>query len=897
MTTRNLRFFLHPASIAVIGASDKPDSIGGIAARNLLESGFSGDMHLINRRNTTINGQKTLRSVWDLEHAPELAVIATPTKTVPDILRSLGELGTRAAIVLTSDFRDYPPEQRNEMRDAMLRASQPHVMRIIGPDSLGIVSSPASVNASFTPIQPPAGRLAFVAQSGANLTAAADWAIDHGIGFSHLISLGDMCDADSGDWLDYLATDPDTDAILLYLRNVTQARKFMSAARSASRMKPVIVFRGGRFPPDASDIQDGIQLQPDAVYDAAFRRAGMLRVTSFEAFFEAVNTLARVSRFRGERLAILTNGYNVGLIARDALLERDGRLAELTDDLRGALDKALPGQWWGRNPLNLRYDADSERYERALSTLLSSRDIDAVVVLYSPTALTSSTDNAEAVIRATKHHRNVLVNWLGGQSVREARARFAAAGIPDYDTPDQAIHAFMQVIEYQRNQRQLMEIPASIPEFHTDIDRAHRVIAMALSEDREWLDESETKSILAAYGIGVVETHRAADADAVHRIAQSIDAPVAVKIDSPDVGHKGEVAGVTLNLDTADAARNAARAMAQRLHRINPEARLEGFIVQPMMRQQGLHELLAGIAWDEVFGPVVYFGHGGAGVKARDDMGVALPPLNMSLARDLMAHTRIHRILEGTGDLPAADLDAIAFVLIQLGQLASDLAEVQELRINPLLASPEGAVALDAGMRVKPASSPAQARLAIRPYPQELEQDFEVANGETLRLRPILPEDEPALVRAFQRLSTQERYYRFFSSLPELPHSMAARLSQIDYDREMAWALTEDAPPGHAEILAVARLIAEPDYERAEYALAVGSPQAGQGIGTRLMQILLDYARSRGIQEVYGEVLSENRSMLHICEKLGFTRRRDPADMSVMHVSLKLSEWSRSQQS
>jgi acetyltransferase len=888
MSTRNLRYFLEPASIVLVGASDQPGTVGYVAARNLLESEFSGNIYFVDSGKASILGKITLAHVDDLPEAPGLAVIAAPSESVPDTLKALGEQGTRAAVVLASDIRDHGPERIAEIQTAMQQAARPYRMRITGPESLGVISTRQQINASFIPFTPPPGRLAFIAESGATLTAAVDWAGNHGIGFSHLISLGDKCDSDFGDWLDYLATDPGTSAILIYLRDITEARKFMSAARSAARQKPVIVFRGGRFPQPANEAHITPYPLKDAIYDGAFRRAGALRIDSFDAFFEVVNTLAR-ARFRGARLALLTNSYNAGLLARDAVLSREGQLAALSDETIQALELVLTGRRRTINPLNLRFDAGGQRYEQALSILLSAREVDAIVVVHCPSALASSTEAADAVIRAAEGHRNVLVNWLGGPSVREAQARFAGAGIPSYDTPGQAIDAFMHVIEFQRNQRQLMETPASIPRISTETRRVQGIIDTALNQEDAWLGEADAKHLLTAYGIGVVETRRAEDADTVYRVARTINAPVAVKIDSPDVGHKGNVGGVTLHLDTADSAREAARAMAHRLGRLCPDARLSGFIVQPLIRDQGQHELLAGIGSDPVFGPVVYFGHGGEAIKERADIAAALPPLNMNLARDLMAQTRIYKLLAGADDLPACDLDALALVLIQLGQLAVDFPEIREIRINPLLASPSGTLALDASVKLAPAAQAAQPRLAIRPYPKEVEQDFTLSDGRAMRLRPILPEDEPSLIQAFEQLPQEARYYRFFSPLPEMPHAMAARLSQIDYDREMAWVLTEPDTKGDNPIFGVARLIAEPDFDRAEYALVVLPDLAGHGVGTRMMEILLDYARARGIGEVQGEVLSENRAMLGICKKLGFATRFHPQDKSIVQVRMALN--------
>lgn len=883
MTTRNLKSFLRPKSVVVVGASDKLHTVGGIAAANILDSAFAGDVQLVNRRQPKIRGRATVADVAHLDSAAELAVIATPCDTVPGILDALGGRGTKAAIVLTTDLSEGPGHAL-ALRKSMLAAARPHLLRIIGPDSLGIISTPVGLNASFAPVYPTAGRLAFVAQSGANLTAVTDWAMARGIGFSHLISLGEMCDVDSGDWLDHLATDPHTDAILLYLKDVTQARKFMSAARGAARLKPVIVFKGGRFNLER-DEAGTLQAREEAVFDAAFRRAGMLRVNSFEAFFDAVSTLANVPRFKGDRLALLTNGYNMGLIAVDALYEKGGRLAQLSEQTRQKLSAALPGEWWGNNPIDLLSRAGPDQYGKAMEVLLAADEVDALAVLHCPTALTSSMATAEAVIHAAKGHHNVIVNWLGGGLVREARERFVGAGIPAYGTPDQAMNAFEHIVEYRRNQRQLMETPPSIPEYQADRKKVAAILRRGIEENRSWLEESAAKEILGAYGVDVVETVTATDPEAVFQVAQSLACPVSVKIRTDDISNKGSVGGVALDLDTPEAARDAAQAMLRRVQRLRPQARLCGFNIRPMVRKPATHELTAGIVTDAVFGPVVFFGHGGAAVDVLRDKAIALPPLNMNLARELMSRTRVHGLLNGAGGIPPADLDSIAFVLIQLSQLAADCPEVQELRINPLLASPQSVVALDAELRIAPPSGRADERLAIRPYPKELESEFDLPGGRSALLRPIRPEDEPAIKETFERLDPQERYFRFFASFAELTHPMAARLTQIDYDREMAWVVAERQPAGLAPIYAVGRLIAEPDNERAEFALLVHHEYAGMGIGTRLMRLLLDYARQRGIGEVYGEILAENRAMLRICDKLGFSHRYSPEDMGVVHVS------------
>lgn len=892
MTVRNLKYFFAPSSVVLVGASDEPGSLGHVAACNLLNGGFPGEVALISQQNE-IEGRRTYRRVDELPHAFDLALLALPEDAVPTMLRSLAEQGTRAAIVFsTASPRGAHARSMNAHAD-MLRAAQPFLMRIIGPDALGVISSPAQLNASYAPLYPHEGRLAFIAQSGATMTAVADWAMARGIGFSRLISLGEMADVDTGDLLDYLAVDPETRAILLYLREVTHARKFMSAARAAARLKPVIVLRGGRFHRDEPVASSPIAqlVDPDSVFDAAFRRAGMLRVHSLETFFDAVQTLAHTPRIHGERLAILGNGYNTGLLAADALVAAGGQLAELSAATRNNLDKALSRQWWGENPVHLAVDADAGHYSHALETLLDAPEVDVVAVLHCPSALSSGLDIARAVSRiATRYSPRVLTNWLGGEATRASRQHFADAQIPTFDTPERAVAAFLHLVEYRHNQAMLMETPPSIPRlFEPRIGIARHVIQAALDCGREWLDEAEARDVLKAYGIETVDTLRAADAEEVRRCVARIGGPVAVKILSPDVHHKSDVGGVTLGVTTPAGAAVAATAMAERLQRLRPNARLTGFVVQPMAGHRGAFELIAGIVNDATFGPVLFFGEGGIATEALADIATALPPLNLHLARELIERTRVHRRLQGVRSQPPADVDAIALALVQIGQIAADLAEVVDLVVNPLMADGKDILALDARIRIRRCDARAADRLAIRPYPSELEREFVLADDSRAWLRPIRPEDEPAIVETFRRMDTRERYFRFFASLAELPHSMAARLTQIDYDREMAWVLTSHEPPGRAPIYAVARLTAEPDNERAEFALTVRGDHAGQGLGTRLMEIILDYARERGIGEVYGEVLRENHAMLRVCEKLGFESRHCAGEMGVVHVRKKTS--------
>jgi acetyltransferase len=893
MSIRNLTHLFKPSSIAVVGASKEPGSVGAVLARNLFKAGFEGPVMPVNPRHKAIQGVLTYPDVTSLPVTPDLAVIATPPQTVPDLIAAFGERGTKAAVVITAGFGEGMSARGHDMQRAMLEAANPHLLRIVGPNCIGVMVPSVGVNASFALAEPLSGRLAFVAQSGAVVSSVVDWASARGVGFSHLVSLGDMADVDFGDMLDYLADDPDTTAILLYVEAVTNARKFMSAARAAARSKPVIVVKAGRFPEGAraATSHTGALAGSDRIYDCAFRRAGMLRVLRLEELFDAVETLGTLRPPKGDRLGIVTNGGGIGVLATDALVEHGGRLAELAAETLAKLDEKLPPTWSHANPVDIIGDAPGSRYLDAMDALLADRGVDAVLVLNCPTAVASPADAARAVISrsAGPTAKPILTSWVGERAAAESRRLFAQAGIATYATPDQAVRAFMHVVQYRRNQELLMETPPSVPEeFTPDVERARAVIERVLADGREWLSEPESKALLAAYGVVVVETRTARDPSEAADAAAALGGPVALKLISHDVVHKSDVGGVVLDLSEPERVRAKAEEMRRRLAELRPDAKLEGFSVQRMASRAGATELIVGVLDDPQFGPLIMFGQGGTGVEVIDDQALALPPLNMHLARELMSRTRVYKLLEGYRAQPSADLDAIALALIRVAQLATDFAEIVELDVNPLLASPRGAIALDARVRVQPSSGSPHDRLAIRPYPKDLEERIPVGDGRTLLLRPILPEDEPSLRSAFAKLTPEEVRLRFFIPMKTMSHVMAARFTQIDYDRELALVLTEEGIPGTTEIYGVVHLTADPDNERAEYAIVVRHDMTGMGLGVLLMRRIIDAARKRGIREIYGYVLRENKTMLKMCRVLGFTQTSTPDEVTTVTVTLKL---------
>lgn len=891
VTIRNLDYLFKPRSVAVIGASNREDSLGAVLTRNLLQGGLDGPVMPVNPKYAHVQSAAAYADIASLPVAPDLAVIATPPTTVPQLIADLGARGTRAAIVISAGFSGNAAA--DGLKQAMLDAARPHLLRVVGPNCLGIMAPPAGLNASFGHLPPLAGNVAFVTQSGAIVTSIVDWATGRGIGFSHIVSLGDMSDVDFGDMLDYLANDEGTDAILLYIEAVTHPRKFMSAARAAARTKPVIVIKSGRFSESAKAAAShtGALAGADAVYDAAFRRAGMLRVFELEELFDAAETLSKAGLPQGDRLTILTNGGGMGVMATDTLMATGGHLAELPDTVIAALDKVLPPTWSRANPVDIIGDAPGSRYADALKILIENGEQDALLILNSPTAVASASDAADAVTRTLQDHdgQTALTSWIGGESTHAARKMFAKNNVPTYETPSQAVAAFMHLVTYRRNQEILMETPPAAPaDIRPDLDRARQLVETALAENRNWMTAIEAKQMLAAYGVTVAATLSAETPEGAAAASREIDAPVALKILSPDITHKTDIGGVILGLDGADAVKAAASAMLQRVAQARPEAQIDGFMIEEMIRRPGAYELIAGMSTDDQFGPVILFGQGGTSVEVTKDKALGLPPLNLHLAADMIEQTRIWQLLKGYRGLPPVDLDSVALTLIRISRMVVDFPQIREIDINPLLADPTGVIALDARVRLAATDMTGEDRLAIRPYPAELEETIERQGDSPLLLRPIVPEDEPSLQKAFTGLTPEETRLRFAGLRKSLPHVDAARFTQIDYDREMALVLTEPGAPGTTDIFGVVRLHADPDNEQAEYAIIVAKPMSGNGYGTLLMTRIIDYARARGTGSIFGYVLSENRRMLDLCAELGFERAPIPEGASVTKVTLNL---------
>jgi len=886
MSIRNLDGLLEPKSVAVFGASDRVGSVGRTVWNNLRSGGFSGDIYAVNPKYSELSGVSVFARAADLPVAPDLAVLCTPPATIEGLIDELARIGTRAAIVVTAGLSAA-------QKQAMLDAARPHVLRVLGPNCLGLLNPRLGLNASFAHTDALSGELAFVSQSGALVTAVLDWAKTRRIGFSQMISLGESADVDFGDLLDYLASDPNTRAILLYMESVKATRKFMSAARAAARNKPVIVVKAGRAGKglNAAASHTGALAGSDLVFDAAIRRAGMLRVDCLADLFMAAETLTRLSSNEDRVLSLMTNGGGAGVMAADAAAIAGVTLYELSEPLQQALNAFLPTTWSSSNPIDIIGDAPVRRYTDTLAALLAEPESGAVLFMHAPTAIVSSVDIATACAPLVRDAPGrVLSCWLGGDALNAARRIFQEAGAADYDTPETAVRAFALLATYRNNQNLLLQIPTASELQPANLASARAVIAAALAEGREMLSEMEAKAVLSAYGIPVVPTLAVpASAEAAATAAAEIGFPVVLKILSHDISHKSDVGGVQLNLRDAGQVRLAADTMLKQVREKLPEASISGFTVQAMAKKPMAQELILGVSIDPIFGPVLLFGQGGTAVEVLADRTVALPPLNRVLAHEMISRTRVAKLLAGYRDHPPANLDAVADVLIALSQMLADLPELMELDINPLWADDSGALALDARLRVQLPAQAGADKFAITPYPGELVETVQW-RGEAIVLRPIKPEDASQHLEFLSQLQPEDLRLRLFSTRRELATGELARLTQIDYAREMAFIAVQTLPEGTEHTLGTIRCAIDPDNINAEMAIIVRSDLKRQGIGQLLLSKLIDYLQARGTQRMIAEVFRSNSAINALLRSNGFSFDSDASVGEISKLVLALND-------
>jgi acetyltransferase len=894
MTIRNLEFAVRPRSLAVFGASANEDSVGRIVMDNIVAGGFDGDIWPVNPKYDEVAGLRCYHGAAELPAAPDLGVIVTPAATVPGIVADLGAKGCRVAIVITAGLT-----RENGLRQAMLDAAKPYLFRIIGPNTVGLMVPPAKLNAGFAHMVAAPGNIALLSQSGAIATSLIDWAADNGVGFSHIISLGDMADVDVGDWLDMLAGDAKARAIVMYLETVTNPRKFLSAARAAARIKPVIAVKAGRHEAaaKAAATHTGALSGADRVIDAALSRSGILRVEGLGELFDAAEITARFPPLESARIGIVTNGGGAGVLAVDQLVEGPGALAKLAPTTIERLDAALPPTWSRANPVDIIGDASADRYRAALEAVAGDPGVDAVMVLNCPTGLASPAEAASAVAGLADGGRidgkPLIACWLGEHTAREARGILQGAGIPSFATPSDAARAISYLAGWSRAQKALMRVPSSRSEDAAgDRDAVLAIFRKAASDGRRILTEPEAKVAIANYGIRVPETIVAnSPAEAKRAAAKLLKTAekVVVKLLSKAISHKSDVGGVVLDIGTSEQAEEAARTVEQRVRQRAPEAHIEGFAVQPMVVRREAQELILGMTRDPIFGPVILFGAGGVAVEVMDDTAVALPPLDDVLAGDLIERTRIGRLLAGFRDRKPADRQAIASSLNGLSQMIVDFPCIVSVDVNPLLADAEGAIALDARIEIDPEAveergpNPA---LAIRPYPAEWEKEFS-GGGANYRIRPIKPSDIALYPDFFGKVSPGDIRLRFLAPRKGFPDEMLKRLTQLDYDREMAFVALE-ATGG--KLAGVGRPSCDPDRTKGEYALLVRTDLQGHGIGWQLLRQILAYASAEKIGRIEGIVLEGNMAMLKMCREFGFAVTHHPDEPGLMLVTLDLRQ-------
>jgi len=887
MAQHYLHQLFSPASIAVFGASTSPDSVGARLFANLYQGGYSGRLYAINPKYTSIDGYPCLAGIDQVEDKVDLAVITTPRNTVPDILHACGAKGIRAVIIISAGFGEQG-EDGKVLEKAVLEIGRQYQMRILGPNCLGLIHPSLKMNATFSKNSARPGQLALVSQSGALCTAMLDWAELREIGFSSIVSLGDAADIDFGDVLDYLAQDPETHSILLYIEGIKDARRFMSGLRLAARLKPVIVLKAGRHEAGirAAMTHTGAIVGSDDVFDAALQRTGVVRALTVEQLFSAARLLASRYRIRGNRLAIISNGGGLGVLATDRAIDLGIEMATLSAETLQELDRKLPAYWSRNNPVDLLGDASPDRYQAAVNASLQDPGVDGVLVMLSPQAMTDGMACARTVIAlAETSDKPVMTCWMGGKQLAEAKQLFSTHHTPGFNSPESCIEGFAFLASYQKNQQQLMQVPGPRARLSKpDVYGSRQIIANALAEQRTLLNITESRAILHAFSIPVARGIECRTVDDALLAASTLGYPVVMKILSPDINHKSDAGGVRLNIATATALQDCYREMFENILIKVPGARITGVIIEPMHKPEHGRELLIGVVRDPVFGPVVSFGAGGINVEIVKDRAVSLPPLNRFLIGQMINQTRIARLLQQYRNVPAIHMEALIQGLRRVSEMVCELPEILSLDINPLIADETGILALDARIEIT-ACAPTQDRfghMAIEPYPAHLISEFRLADGTSIIIRPIHPEDATIENSFVRHLSSKSRYFRFMQELKELNHDMLVRFTQLDYRRELAMIAVIPSGINEEEVqLGVARYFTNPDGKSCEFALVVTDAWQGKGLGTRLMQVLMDAARQRGFKEMTGEVMLENVDMLQLVNDLGFTITPNTDDSAI----------------
>lgn len=902
--THYLSSLFSPRSVALFGASDRAEAVGTTVLSNLLAGKFHGVLFPINPKREYVQGilcYPDINAIVASTGKPvDLAVVATPASTVPGILDACGQAGTKRAIVISAGFGEAGPEGK-KLEQEVLKVARKHQMRFVGPNCLGLMRPSVGFNATFGKSPALPGELALISQSGALCTAILDWAESQQVGFSTVVSTGAAADVDFGEILDFLATDPVTRSILLYIEGIRDARRFLSNLRPAARMKPVIVMKPGRHPAasKAAVSHTGALVGADDVFDAALERAGVVRVNTIQDLFSAARTLSGGMKVHGKRLGIVTNGGGPGVIAADAISEQDMTIPELQPATIAALDKVLPPHWSKGNPVDVLGDAGPDRYKAAVNLVLDDPNADGVLVMLTPQAMTDPEGIARVIIEAWKSRdaatrKPLIACWMGRRHVESGHRLFTDAGVPSFHTPEAAVTAFAQLWHYHRNQEILLEVPGPLTDDAAPrIEDARRIVEGALAEGRTQLSQVEGKALLAAFHIPVADVRKATTAEEAAANAQQLGFPIVMKIDSPNLSHKSDVGGVELNLRDAEQVKTAFTTMMQNVRAKAPQAELHGVIVERQWSKAHTRELLVGVIRDPIFGPAITFGWGGTTVEVLKDRAISLPPLNAVLIRRMISRTKVARLLGQFRNQPPVDSKIIESVLLRLSELVCELPQVAEMEINPLSCDESAACALDVRVFLtrdtKNATAPGQffGHMAIPPFPKHLQKIEKLPDGTDITVRPIRPEDAEMERRFVRELSEEAKYLRFMHALQELSPEMLERFTQVDYDREMAYLASIKVNGEEVEI-GTARYTINPDGETCEFGIVVNDEWQGRGVGTVLMQTLMEEAKTKQIKQIEGQVLAGNFNMLKLMKALGFTIETSKDSPDIKQVSLRL---------
>ena len=882
MDKKLLDFFFKPGSVAVVGASTHEGHVGHILVDNLREGGFHGQIYPINPKAPEVLGIKAYPSLTAVGEPVDLAVICIPIQGVPDVIRECGQLGIKAAVIISAGGKEAG-EEGLAIDEAIHQEAQKAGVRYFGPNCMGLLCPESNLNASFAAFSAKPGRLAFISQSGALGSAILGWATQNNIGFSHFISVGTMADLDFADLLDYLGSEMGAKSILIYMEGMTSPRRFMSAARAVSRIKPIIISKSGRSETGAraAASHTGALAGLDEVYNAVFRRSGIIRVDTVRQLFDCAEALGKAQRPVAGGLGIITNAGGPGVMAIDALGNWGAEPSALGADTLEKLNEFLPPFWSHGNPVDILGDANHERYLQALQVCLKAPELSGLVVILTHQAMTDPALVAREIApEIAKYAKPVLAVWMGGEDVTEGVRILNEGDVPVYETPEQAVDTFMAMYSYTRNLELLQETPAQLPhELEVNHQQAQTYIQECLKRQSHVLSEIETKAILAAYGIPVTPTISASSPQAAVQAAGRLGYPVVMKIHSPQIFHKTEVGGVKVGLNTEEDVKAAFEEITNAARSKMPEAQILGVTMQPMVRPVDF-ELILGAKKDPQFGPVLLFGLGGIYAEVLKDASITLPPLNLMLAGRMMQRTRVYRLLQGYRNLPPANLEKLAEMLMRLSQLVSEFSEIVELDINPLFVSGGQPIAGDARMVVEESPVPAPRHLIIAPYPNQFVSDWMLEDGTPVKIRPMKPEDEPLVEDFLAACSDETIYFRYFRLIKRWTHDMLIRFTQNDYDRELG-LMAVGAPPGPEVMMGVSRLVTTPDRQDAEFALIVADPWHGRGLGSKLMERLIYAAREMGVKRLRGDVLSGNHPMLALMSKLGFALKKDQGGETV----------------